>query len=75
MHASHQPGHAPVNCCRNKRTYPMLACSHAPAYSRAQVWMYSPLFSFDLDVLETRVPGWARMAAKLDRELKGLPHK
>ncbi len=37
--------------------------------------MYSPLFSFDLDVLETRVPGWARMAAKLDRELKGLPHK
>ncbi|GIL68853.1 hypothetical protein Vafri_22075 [Volvox africanus] len=39
-----------------------------------QVWMYSPLFGFDLDVLETRVPGWARLVAKLDRELKGPPH-
>jgi hypothetical protein len=36
--------------------------------------MYQPLFGFDLDVLETRLPTWARLVAKLDRELKGPPH-
>lgn len=40
-----------------------------------QVWMYTPLFLFDMDALEAEVPAWARQAQKLDRELRGSPHR
>ena len=38
-----------------------------------QQWMYGPLFGFDLDEVESLVPAWTKLAAKLAKELKGRP--
>jgi hypothetical protein len=40
-----------------------------------QGWMYGPLFSFDLEELETSVPTWLRTAARLAKDLRGAPQK
>ncbi len=36
-------------------------------------WMYGPLFAFDMEMCETSVPAWTRLAARLAKDLKGPP--
>jgi hypothetical protein len=38
-----------------------------------QLWMYGPLFAFDLEELETSVPAWTKVAARLAKDLRGPP--
>ncbi|KAL6756410.1 dynein heavy chain, N-terminal region 2-domain-containing protein [Haematococcus lacustris] len=38
-----------------------------------QGWMYGPLFAFDMELCETSVPAWTRLAARLAKDLKGAP--
>ncbi|MEW5300897.1 MAG: hypothetical protein WDW36_003791 [Sanguina aurantia] len=38
-------------------------------------WMYGPLFAFEMEPLETALPGWVRMATKLDKQLTGEPQQ
>jgi hypothetical protein len=38
-----------------------------------QAWMYGPLFAFDLEDLETSVPSWTKISARLAKDLRGPP--
>lgn len=38
-------------------------------------WMYGPLFAFEMELLETALPGWVRTATKLDNQLTGEPQQ
>lgn len=36
-------------------------------------WMYGQLFAFDMELCETSVPAWTRLATRLAKDLTGPP--